>query len=162
MFTSSGDDHDLFEAVRCGASGYLVKTMDTDDLILCLEQVVNGMPAFSPGVAARLLGEFARLSDQAEGTPAAGKPELPPQPVDCALTAREREVLALVAMGLSYKEVAARLNLSSRTIKYHMAEIMERLDLANRTQAITWWVQAGLAGGAAQEQARGGDQRLER
>ena len=125
MLTTSDEDEDLFEAIKSGAIGYLLKSMNADDLVQCLQQALEGVPPFSPGLATRLLGEFARLSHQ---------PATPP----ITLTPRQREVLLLVAEGLPYKEAGARLNLSPRTIKYHMAEIMALLHLEHRAQVLAY------------------------
>ena len=106
ILTTSDEDSDLFEAIKSGACGYLLKSMDADELVQCLQQAVEGVPPFSPGLATRLLGEFARLGQRPATPPAA------------TLTPRQREVLLLVAEGLPYKEIGARLSLSPRTIKY--------------------------------------------
>lgn len=140
ILTTSNEDEDLFEAVRCGAYGYLLKSMDADELVESLEGVTQGTPPFSPGLAAKLIDEFARLSAHPGPAPQPGA-----QAAD-ALTPRQREVLALVAQGLSYKEVGAQLNLSPRTIKYHMAEIMEKLHLEHRAQVLAHAGRAGLGG----------------
>lgn len=141
MLTTSEDEQDLFEAVKAGAFGYLLKSMDAGELVECLDQAQQGIPPFSPGLAARLLHEFARTAAPAS-TPQAA-------PVECSteahLTARQGEVLTLVAQGLGYKEVGARLGLSARTIKYHMAEIMEQLHLDNRAQVLAYAGRAGMA-----------------
>lgn len=136
ILTTSADDQDLFEAVKSGASGYLLKSMDSDDLVECLEQAQQGIPPFSPGLAAKLLGEFTRLADSRE-TPRQ-EPETAGGQRGQGLTERQTQVLTLVAQGLSYKEAGARLSLSPRTIKYHMAEIMEALHLANRAQVLAY------------------------
>jgi DNA-binding NarL/FixJ family response regulator len=136
ILTTSDEDDDLFEAIRSGACGYLIKSIDTETLVDALDQAREGIPPFSPGLAARLLEEFARVN----------RPEQPvPQPVSAhteqasmtpLLSTRQLQVLRLVADGLSYKEVGARLNLSPRTVKYHMGQIMERLHLQNRAQVL--------------------------
>lgn len=136
MLTTSDEDEDLFEAVKSGASGYLLKSIDADELVASLRQALQGVPPFSPGLANRLLGEFARLAAPAKGE------EEPAEP----LTARQREVLALVAQGLAYKEVGARLNLSARTVKYHMAEIMRLLHLEHRAEVLAYAGRLGLGG----------------
>jgi DNA-binding NarL/FixJ family response regulator len=141
ILTTSTADKDLFEAVRCGACGYLLKSMDADELVEALDQVQEGIPPFSPGLAAKLLHEFARLAEGREGE-TQGKKDAE---VKETLTNREREVLALVAQGLSYKEVGARLCLSPRTVKYHMAEIMARLHLEHRAQVLAYAGRLGLA-----------------
>jgi DNA-binding NarL/FixJ family response regulator len=138
ILTTSADDKDLFEAVKCGACGYLLKSMDVAELIEALDQARQGTPPFSPGLAAKLLDEFARMSNPA----AAGSPPSPGDTAEASarsvLSQRQVEVLRLVSEGLSYKEVGARLFLSPRTIKYHMAEIMNRLHLDNRAQVLAY------------------------
>ena len=138
ILTTSNDDDDLFEAVKSGAYGYLLKSMDAGALIDCLEGVMEGTPPFSPGLADKLLAEFGRLATASKiaGIPPAGP---------TALTDRQRQVLELVAAGLTYKEVGARLNLSPRTIKYHMGEIMAVLHLEHRAQVLAYAGRAGLA-----------------
>lgn len=138
ILTTSNDDDDLFEAVKSGAYGYLLKSMDAGALIDCLEGVMEGTPPFSPGLADKLLAEFGRLATASKiaGIPPAGP---------TALTDRQRQVLELVAAGLTYKEVGARLNLSPRTIKYHMGEIMAALHLEHRAQVLAYAGRAGLA-----------------
>jgi DNA-binding NarL/FixJ family response regulator len=138
ILTTSTEDQDLFEAVKSGACGYLLKSMDADELVEALDQAQQGTPPFSPGLAAKLLGEFARLSGHTEAI-SSNRSEI----TDGAgpgnrLTARQIEVLTLIAQGLSYKEVGSRLNLSPRTIKYHMAEILQQLHLQNRSQVLAY------------------------
>jgi len=145
ILTTSTNDQDLFEAVKSGAFGYMLKSMDADELVECLEQAQQGIPVFSPGLAAKLLGEFARLARAGTETPEASQAPAPePNPAD-KLTPRQREVLILVAKGLSYKEAGLRLGLSPRTIKYHMAEIMQLLHLEHRAQVLAAAGRLGLA-----------------
>jgi two-component system NarL family response regulator len=135
MLTTSADD-DLFEAIRSGACGYLRKSIDTETLVDALEHAQEGIPPFSPGLAAKLLDEFARVNgaqDTAPPTASTNTGQVSSAPV---LSARQFQVLRLVADGLSYKEVGARLYLSPRTVKYHMGEIMDRLHLQNRAQVL--------------------------
>jgi two-component system NarL family response regulator len=136
MLTMSAEDEDLFEAVKGGATGYLLKTRDSEEFFELLEDVERGEVALSPGLAARILREFGRLA------PA-------PQPADAgepsqSLTERQVKILALVADGFTYKEVGAQLSITERTIKYHMAEIVERLHAGNRREAIESARRAGL------------------
>jgi len=147
VLTTSMDDQDLFEAVKSGACGYLVKSIDAEALIEALEQARQGIPPFSPGLAAKLLGEFARLGQQ----PAVVSPPSSAKFSEAAsrLNARHIEVLTLIAQGLSYKEAGARLNLSSSTIKYHMAAIMTQLHLENRAQVLAYAGRLGLSGDKA-------------
>jgi DNA-binding NarL/FixJ family response regulator len=159
ILTTSAEDHDLFEAVKSGAFGYLLKSMDAEELVEALEQARQGVPPFSPGLAAKLLGEFARLvgpdpagSGGSVAVPAdparPGSPPMGAQPASrkepAGLTPRQREVLTMVAQGLTYKEVGARLGLSARTVKYHMSEIMQQLHLEHRAQVLTYAGRTGL------------------
>ncbi len=143
ILTTSTEDQDLFEAVKSGACGYLLKSMDTDALVEALVQAQEGIPPFSPGLAAKLLGEFARLNNAAARISISRSDEGGKAGVE--LNPRQTEVLKLIAEGLSYKEVGARLGLSPRTIKYHMAEIMYRLHVDNRAQVLAYagWMNRG-------------------
>lgn len=143
ILTTSTQDDDLFEAVKSGAYGYLLKSMDADELVVCLEQVQQGVPPFSPGLAARLIDEFARLSNRNDSVPYYVEKNVP---AGSKLTQRQLEVLDLVAQGHSYKEVGAQLNLSPRTIKYHMAEIMAELHMEHRAQVLAYAGRLGLGG----------------
>jgi len=131
MLTMSDNDEDLFEAIKSGASGYLLKTEDTDKFFELLMGLTRGEVPLSPGLASRVLEEFARQR-------AAGESLQQAEDKKEALTPRQIEVLTLVAQGLTYKEVGAKLFLSERTIKYHMGEIIERLHLDNRQQVIEY------------------------
>ena len=145
ILTTSTDDADLFEAVKSGACGYLLKSMNADELVESLEGARQGIPPFSPGLAARLLAEFARLAAIAGATPASASPApLSASSSPAVLTDRQRAVLELVAAGLTYKEVGARLTLSPRTIKYHMGEIMAALHVEHRAEAVAYAGRAGL------------------
>jgi DNA-binding NarL/FixJ family response regulator len=124
MLTTSTEEEDLFEAVKSGANGYLLKSMSGQSLVEALNDVRENIPPFAPGLAARLLSEFARVAE-----PPVGEGVQP-------LTQRQSEVLALVAQGLPYKEVGARVSLATCTVKYHMAEIMQKLHVQNRAQLL--------------------------
>lgn len=139
MLTMASEDDDLFEAIRSGACGYLLKTEDTNDFFARLLQMERGEAPLSPGLTARILEQFGQGQpgpDRAggEGEPGEG------------LTPRQLEVLTLVAQGLTYKEVGAKLCLAERTIKYHMGEIIARLHLENRAQVLAYTRRMGLAG----------------
>jgi DNA-binding NarL/FixJ family response regulator len=136
MLTMSAEDDELFEAIAAGASGYLLKTQDTDEVFALLEDVARGEVALSPGLASRVLSEFRRRASVAPGVEEKRPSE--------SLSLRETQVLTLVAQGLTYKEVGAKLNLSERTIKYHMGEIVGRLHLDSRAQAIQYAHRAGM------------------
>jgi len=136
MLTMSSEDEDLFEAIQSGACGYLLKTLDTEQFFAQLIGVEQGEVPLSPGLAARILQHFGQ---QASAVPAA-EDRTQSEP----LTGREVEVLTLVAQGLTYKEIGARLHLSERTIKYHMGEMVARLQVENRAQVIEYARRAGL------------------
>jgi two-component system NarL family response regulator len=141
MLTTSEEDDDLFEAVKSGASGYLLKSLDANQFFEYLSDLSRGDTPLSPGLGARILEEFRRSSrarPPAKATGAQAQEEL---------TERQMEVLDLVARGNTYKEIAAALCLSERTVKYHMAEILKRLHLQNRTQAVAYAASTGLAPG---------------
>lgn len=139
MLTTSAEDQDLFEAIKSGAHGYLLKSMGGEDFIEALRGLEDGFPPFSPGLAEKVLAEFSRQSTPPTGD--AGADEVHP------LTERQREVLSLVAQGFSYKKAGDTLGLSARTIKYHMREIVEALHLENRAQALAYAARMGLASG---------------
>lgn len=143
IITTSAEDRDLFEAIKSGACGYLLKSTNGADFIEALRGLEKGIPPFSPGLAHRLLREFARLSEEEETESGKGtEPELEQEPRQ--LTERQAEVLRLVASGLTYKEVGARLFLSEATVRYHMGGIMHRLHLENRSQVIAYAGKMGL------------------
>lgn len=135
MLTISEADDDLFEAVKNGACGYLLKSQSTEELLALLRGVERGEAVFSPGLAARILQEFGRQASALEE-----------KRQSVGLSEREREVLTHVARGLKYKEVAAKLFVSERTIKYHMGQIVDRLHLKNRAQVVEYARRTWLAG----------------
>lgn len=132
MLTMSENDEDLFEAIKSGASGYLLKTEEPDKFFELLSGLMKGEVPLSAGLAGRILNEFAQ---QGRATPST-EPTVAPK--EESLTPRQLEVLDLVVQGLTYKEVGAKVFLSERTIKYHMGEIIERLQLKNRRQVIEY------------------------
>lgn len=142
IVTVSEDDQDLFEAVKSGAEGYLLKGMSEEELSSTLEKISAGEPALSPVLAAKILDEFARMAR--EGT---GKPSGPEDEV----TDREREVLRLVADGATNREIGSQLFISENTVSFHMKNILAKLHLKNRAQAAAFAIRAGLADDAAPE-----------
>jgi two-component system NarL family response regulator len=131
MLTISENDEDLFEAIKSGASGYLVKTEETEKFLELLSGLMRGEVPLSAGLASRVLKEFARQGSVSGSFEQAVKKEE-------TLTPRQMEVLVLIAQGLTYKEVGAKLFLTEHTIKYHMGEIVERLQLENRRQVVEY------------------------
>ncbi len=122
MLTTSAEDEDLFESIKSGACGYLLKSVAGPEFIEALQGIERGIPPFSPGLANKILAEFARQAPT-NGAPMHRESDTA---ADAAgLSARQLEVVELVGQGLSYKEVGARLGLAERTVRYHMAEIMD-------------------------------------
>lgn len=162
MLTTSTDDEDLFEGIRSGACGYLLKSVTGDELVEALAGLEEGVPPLSRGLAAKLLQEFARRSALPDAAADSGRSQgardgkshagheqpvadqVGRKPHQAALTERQADVLRLVAAGHTYKEVAARLGLSERTIRYHMAEIMDRLHLEHRSEVLAYAGSSGL------------------
>jgi len=146
ILTTSDDDDDLFEAIRSGACGYLIKSIDTETLVEALDHAREGTPPFSPGLAAKLLEEFARINDSKNPAQSTASASTSTASSASVLSARQLQVLRLVADGLSYKEVGARLYLSPLTVKYHMGQIMDRLHLQNRAQVLAHAGRMGWTG----------------
>jgi DNA-binding NarL/FixJ family response regulator len=144
ILTTSTDNQDLFEAVISGAHGYLLKSMDADELVECLEQARQGIPPFSPGLGVRLLNVFARPAGAGTTPQESGLSEAPEATPASKLTPRQRQVLDLVAQDYSYKETAQKLGLSQHTIKNHMTEIMDLLHLEHRAQVLAYAGRLGL------------------
>ncbi len=142
ILTMSEDDEDLFDAVRSGASGYLIKSLDADAFFDYLEDLQAGHPPFSPGLAEKILHAFA-------GQAAQPREDTPDGQDNCAqddqLSPRQMQILTLVAQGQTYRHIAETLNISESTVKYHMGEILECLHLHNRAQVIAYAARMGLS-----------------
>ncbi len=137
MLTVSQDDKHLFEAIKAGASGYLLKGLPKEQFLALLTGIKQGESPLSPGMAAKVLTEFARLQQERDlADRAADKTSL--------LSSQQVEILKLVAQGLTYKEIGGLVYLSEASIKYHMGEIMQRLHLENRSQVIAFAAELGL------------------
>lgn len=131
ILTASDEDENLHEAVHLGAAGYLLKSLDATELFDLLAGVARGEAAITRTMAARLLKGLASDRDE-------------PVHVDDILTEREVEVLRLVAHGVSNPDIADELFITVNTVKTHLRNILEKLQLENRTQAATYAVQKGL------------------
>lgn len=126
ILTVSDDDENLFEAVKSGAHGYLLKNMPSQQFFETLTGVANGDAPIQRGLAEKILNEFAERARAEE------------------LTDREKQVLSLVAEGATNRDIASRLNVSENTIKFHLKNILEKLHLRNRAQAAAYAIRAGL------------------
>lgn len=137
MLTVSADDEHLFEAIKSGAAGYLLKNLEADRFFNLLSGVARGEAAISRDLAARVLAEFAHQGERPQ-TVIAAKEDTD------ALTLRQTEVLQLVIQGLTNKEIADSLFVTERTVKYHMSEILQKLHLRNRAEVIAYAMRTGL------------------
>jgi two-component system NarL family response regulator len=134
MLTVSERDEDLFDAIRAGARGYLLKNVGMDELIDAIRRVQAGEAIIAPSMALRLLEEFRTLASQAPAEPHQLE----------GLSDRETDVLRLVAQGYSNREIADALSLSEHTVKSHLQSILDKLQLRSRAHAAAYAVQAGL------------------
>ena len=127
ILTASDQDETLFEAIKAGAQGYLLKNLEADDFFALLDRAARGEPALTPVLARKLLQEFAK--PHAALKTAEDEPD--------ALTAREREVLELMVEGVtSNRQLAKRLDLSENTVKFHVRNILDKLRLHNRAEVV--------------------------
>jgi len=128
VLTASDEDAKLFEAIKSGAQGYLLKNLESEDFFSLLDGVNRGEPALTPALARKLLQEFARPAQT---------PVLPQDPD--ALTEREREVLELLVNGVtSNRKLAKQLGVSENTVKFHVRNILDKLHLHNRAQVVSY------------------------
>lgn len=141
IFTIFDEEDKVLEAVKAGASGYLLKGATTDKIVEAIKEVSAGGTVIQPNLARRLLRHF-RVSETPEPQPAtpapAAEPELKP------LSAREKEILQLIAKGVSNSEAARLLNLSKATIRTHLEHIYRKLEVTNRVEAVTEGLRKGL------------------
>lgn len=133
VLSASGESADVLAAVKAGATGYLVKSASREDLLAAVRDVAAGVPVFTPGLAAMVLGEFQRPSG-----------DRPSQPPEAELTARETEILRMVATGMAYRQIAERLVLSHRTVQNHVQNILGKLQLHNRVELTRYAIERGL------------------
>lgn len=135
VLSASAERDDVLDAIKAGASGYLVKSASAAELIDAVKATAAGQPVFTPGLAGLVLGEYRRM---ATAPAAADQPHRP------SLTERETEVLRMVAKGLSAKQIATRLNLSHRTVENHVQATLRKLQLANRVELTRYAIEQGL------------------
>ncbi len=130
VLTTYDTDEYIFDAIEAGAKGYLLKDTSRDDLFEAIRAVHRGNSGIEPGVAARVLDRFAQLSREEAQAP--------------LLSEREVEVLQLMAKGSANKEIAISLSITDSTVKTHVANIFQKLDVSGRTEAVTQALQIGI------------------
>ena len=130
VLSASAEETDVLEAVKAGASGYLLKSATSEEIVDALRRVRDGEPVFTPALAGLVLSEFRRLST--------------PDPAEPALTARENDVLKLVAKGYTYREIGERLFISTKTVQNHVQNILTKLQLKKRYELMRYAIQKGL------------------
>ncbi|GAB49480.1 response regulator [Mobilicoccus pelagius] len=135
VLSASGEADDVLQAVKEGATGYLVKSAGREEFLDAVRSVADGCAVFTPGLAGLVLGEFRRM---AGASPEEDDPQAP------RLTPRETEILRFVATGMSYREIADMLVVSHRTVQNHVQNILGKLQLHNRVQLARYAVAHGL------------------
>src|SRR3954469_11954408 len=135
MLTVSDEEDDLYEAIKAGATGYLLKEISIEEVADAIRAVMQGQTLISPSMASKLIAEFASLSRQAAQRTSVPIPRL---------TERELDVLRLVAQGLTNREVADQLYIAENTVKNHVRNILEKLHLHSRMEAVLYAVREKL------------------
>ncbi|MBQ0901679.1 response regulator transcription factor [Micromonospora sp. U21] len=141
MLSASGEQQSVLDAVKAGATGYLVKSTAPAEFLDAVRRTAAGDPVFTPGLAGLVLGEYRRLAagpGPDAGSTGGAEPGAP------RLTDRETEVLRLVAKGVSYKQIAQRLGLSHRTVQNHVQNTLGKLQLHNRVELTRYAIERGL------------------
>lgn len=131
VLSASGERDDVLEAVKAGATGYLVKSASATDLLAAIDDTAAGVPVFTPGLAGLVLGEYRRLAGDRS-------PDVP------VLTDRETEILRQVAKGLTSRQIAARLTISHRTVDNHIGAALRKLQLGNRVELARYALEHGI------------------
>jgi DNA-binding NarL/FixJ family response regulator len=135
ILSASGEHRDVLDAVKAGATGYIVKSASRSELLDAVRRTHEGDAVFSPGLAGLVLGEFRRLA-------------ISPEPDTPRLTEREAEILRMVGTGLSYRQIAERLVLSHRTVQNHVQNTLNKLQLHNRVDLVRYAIEHGLDSGS--------------
>jgi DNA-binding NarL/FixJ family response regulator len=131
VLSASGEEADVLEAVKAGASGYLLKSSTTAELIDAIVRVKEGEPVFTPSLAGLVLSEFRRIAHGSD-------------PAEPELTPRENEVLKLVAKGYTYREIGEKLFISTKTVQNHVQNILTKLQMKKRYELMRYAIQKGL------------------
>jgi DNA-binding NarL/FixJ family response regulator len=135
VLTNSDEEADLYEAIKAGASGYLLKEISSEEVADAIRSVVQGHSRISPAMASKLLSEFQAMSKRTDDR----QPLAPPK-----LTERELQILRLVAKGLGNRDIAQQLFISENTVKNHIRNILEKLQLHSRMEAVIYAVKEKL------------------
>ena len=135
MLSASGEQQSVLDAVKAGATGYLIKSAAPQEFLEAVQRTAAGEAVFTPGLAGLVLGEYRRLAASPVGADDRDTPRL---------TDRETEVLRLVAKGLSYKQIAERLGVSHRTVQNHVQNTLGKLHLHNRVELTRYAIEQGL------------------
>ena len=130
VLSASAEEQDVLEAVKAGASGYLLKSTPGSEVAAAVRRVHGGEPVFTPSLAGLVLEEFRRVSSK--------------EPAEPRLTERENEILKYVAKGYAYKEIADRLFISTKTVQNHVQNILVKLQLKKRYELMRYGIQKGL------------------
>lgn len=130
ILSASGEEADVLEAVKAGASGYLLKSSTSAELADAIARVRSGEPVFTPSLAGLVLNEFRKVATR--------------DPAEPVLTPRENEVLRLVAKGYTYREIAEKLFISVKTVQNHVQNILTKLQLRKRYELMRYAIQRGL------------------
>jgi len=135
MLTVSDEEDDLYDAIKAGATGYLLKEISIEEVAHAIRSVMSGQSLITPSMASKLLTEFTNLAKKADERQSVPTPRL---------TDRELEVLKLVAQGMSNREIAGELYISENTVKNHVRNILEKLHLHSRMEAVVYAVREKL------------------
>jgi two-component system NarL family response regulator len=135
MLTVSDEEDDLYDAIKAGATGYLLKEISIEEVAHAIRAVMSGQSLITPSMASKLLTEFTNLAKKADERQSVPTPRL---------TDRELEVLKLVAQGMSNREIAGELYISENTVKNHVRNILEKLHLHSRMEAVVYAVREKL------------------
>ncbi|MDT7598959.1 MAG: hypothetical protein QOK26_1036 [Pseudonocardiales bacterium] len=142
VLSASGEHQDVLDAVKAGASGYLVKSASITELEAAVRRTADGAAVFTPGLAGLVLGEFRRMDTADGGTGRRGGSGA--EDPTLRLTERETDVLRLVAKGMTARQIAARLVLSHRTVESHVQNTLRKLHLRNRVELTRYAIERGL------------------
>ncbi len=144
ILTTYDTDDMVFEGIKAGARGYLLKDASSENLVEAIHGVMQGESQIDPSVARSVLGEFQRLSNKVPAAPGEKPPDASVEPIVEPLTPREEEVLLLLVEGLSNREIGARLHLTEGTIKNYVSAIIAKLQANDRTHAVVTALRRGL------------------